>query len=235
MAVNRVMQAVGYVQKDRRAEFGDRYKYASESAFISAIRAAMVDEGLFLYPSAHEFRNEEHAPTKQGMRQWRCDTVVTWTLCHTSGESCTLQTIGCGIDSGDKGAPKAQTGAYKYAIRQLFMLETGDDPDDTHSAKQESRVQKQDRPQGGASRPAQENAPGGKREHHPSFKDKEKGAFFARLSELGVNYETLAEMCEAEGKPRPSQVDADARKKLLDWLGTDKGKSKYTSFANVGN
>jgi hypothetical protein len=35
-------------------------------------------------------------------------------------------------------APKALTGAYKYFLRQTFLIETGDDPDRYASADQEA-------------------------------------------------------------------------------------------------
>jgi hypothetical protein len=40
-----------------------------------------------------------------------------------------IQTTGEGADSGDKSSNKAMTGGYKYALRQVFCIETGDDPD----------------------------------------------------------------------------------------------------------
>ena len=33
------------------------------------------------------------------------------------------------MDVGDKSANKAATGLLKYALRQTFLIETGDDPD----------------------------------------------------------------------------------------------------------
>jgi hypothetical protein len=38
---------------------------------------------------------------------------------------------------GDKATAKAMTGAYKYALRQTFCIETGDDPDKDPSVDQE--------------------------------------------------------------------------------------------------
>jgi hypothetical protein len=40
---------------------------------------------------------------------------------------------GEGADSGDKSGNKASTGMLKYALRQTFLIETGDDPDSTPS------------------------------------------------------------------------------------------------------
>ena len=35
------------------------------------------------------------------------------------------------MDTGDKDSNKAMTAAFKYALRQTLMIETGDDPDKT--------------------------------------------------------------------------------------------------------
>src|SRR5262249_36903978 len=48
------------------------------------------------------------------------------------------QVLGEASDAGDKAAPKALTGAYKYFLRQTFLIETGDDPDRYASADQEA-------------------------------------------------------------------------------------------------
>jgi hypothetical protein len=65
--------------------------------------------------------------------------AVTYRLTHApSGESEDCQVLGEASDAGDKAAPKALTGAYKYFLRQTFLIETGDDPDRYASADQEA-------------------------------------------------------------------------------------------------
>jgi hypothetical protein len=65
--------------------------------------------------------------------------AVTYRLTHApSGESEDCQVLGEASDAGDKAAPKALTGAYKYFLRQTFLIETGDDPDRYTSADQEA-------------------------------------------------------------------------------------------------
>jgi hypothetical protein len=189
-ALTEVMRSVAYVQKDRRAEFGDRYKYASEAAFIGAVRDSMVKNGLVLRPLSIVSTVTEHAPTKQGSRQFRCDIHAEYELTHSSGETLQVCSLGCGIDVGDKAAYKAMTGAYKYAIRQLLMLETGDDPDHHHSSAQESPV-----------------------------KSKSLGtidaAFVSAVQALGVDYEALTAYLVDQNQPLPAQLPADRRAKLL--------------------
>ena len=49
---------------------------------------------------------------------------------------------GEGSDTGDKASNKALTGAYKYALRQTFCIETGDDPASTPRPRWSARSRK---------------------------------------------------------------------------------------------
>ena len=50
------------------------------------------------------------------------------------------------------------------------------------------------------------------------WSDRERGAFCARLGELGQDYGRVAAYCESIGRPRPSVMNAAQRKGLLTWL-----------------
>ena len=65
------------------------------------------------------------------------DITITYKIVAIEdGSSIDIQVAGGGHDSTDKKTYKALTGAYKYALRQTFMIETGDnDPDKTPSGK----------------------------------------------------------------------------------------------------
>ena len=69
------------------------------------------------------------------------NTVIQATLRFShapSGTSIDVTAVGEGSDAGDKGANKAMTGLYKYALRQTFCIETGDDPDKFASEEREA-------------------------------------------------------------------------------------------------
>lgn len=126
-AILRVMHKVGYVQKSGENEF-HHYKYATESDTIAALRPVMLDEGLILMPSMmHSPVLDQHGNTH---------IMMSYTLYHVpTGERMVINVPGSGNDRsskgtvGDKGVYKAMTGALKYALRQTFMLETGEDPE----------------------------------------------------------------------------------------------------------
>jgi len=124
-AINRIYAEIGYVQKEGSVNFGNtKYKYAGEAAFIAALRPVMVKYGVTVRVTATKLVYQ--AP---GHVIIQCKYAFE----HISGTVVYASAMGEGKDSGDKAIPKALTGAYKYALRQTFMLETGDDPDKVSS------------------------------------------------------------------------------------------------------
>jgi hypothetical protein len=131
-AIIAVMKEVGYVQKKRSA--GLSYSYAGEAALIEAVRPSMVEHGIYMHVQEITKVNRENYVTAKGTAM--ANTLVQTVIRFEHAPSATfidVPALGEGADSGDKSANKASTGAYKYAIRQTFCIETGDDPDDTAS------------------------------------------------------------------------------------------------------
>lgn len=127
-ALNAVMRAVGFVQKDKKNTFHG-YKYAGEEALLTVLRPALVENGLVLIPSLDGTPTmDEHGNT---------NLTMAYTLAHISGAVWPekIRVPGCGNDRakngtvGDKGAYKALTGANKYMLFKLFQIATGDDPE----------------------------------------------------------------------------------------------------------
>lgn len=147
-ALLEVYKQVGYVQKKGKITQGMKYNYAKESDFIEAIRPAMVEMGIVVHSSGISDieRTENSKVTKytddrngavseRDQTVYHFSAIYHFTFVHTpSNTSITTAAAGEGIDrNGDKAAYKASTGAMKYALRQTFLIETGDDPDDTPS------------------------------------------------------------------------------------------------------
>lgn len=146
--IKQVMEQTGYLQKDGEVAFGrTQYKYLSEEKITNEIRRAMLDVGLILYPTKMEIVDKREVTTRSGT-----STVLNIASHYRiqdveSGEYIDIQTLGEGMDNGDKTVYKAMTGAFKYAQRQTFMIPTGDDPDKTASdelvGKKEEQHQKE--------------------------------------------------------------------------------------------
>ena len=115
-AVCAVMKDVRHVTKTGRNDH-HKYNYASDADLLIALQPAMAVHGLILLPADVAWSNSGD----------RVDLIMTYELCHTSGESRRVQAAGSGIDKQDKAAYKAQTGCLKYALRQAFLIPTGDD------------------------------------------------------------------------------------------------------------
>jgi hypothetical protein len=138
-AINGVMEEVGYVKKTRSA--GVNYSFAGESALIAALRPAMVEHGIYMHVAKIESVTRENITTATKGAQMvntLISAVIRFTH-STSGTSIDSASTGEGFDSGDKSANKAMTGLYKYAMRQTFCIETGDDPD-KHASEERKPV-----------------------------------------------------------------------------------------------
>ena len=140
-AILEVMGSVGYVQKQSAS--GLQYTYASESALIAALRPAMIEAGVFCY--IVEIPSIEQLPyvTSNGKAMNRTIAHGIVRFGHPeSGTFIDVHAMGEGADIGDKAGNKAATGLLKYALRQTFLIETGDDPDQQSSEDQERITEK---------------------------------------------------------------------------------------------
>ena len=130
-AICEVMAAASHVQKTGQNSYHG-YNYASDADLLRVIQPAMAKAGLAMVPA-------QIAQTEKALDKGKVQTDVhlQYLLVHTSGETLTVQAIGRGIDKEDKGPYKAMTGALKYALRQTFLVPTGDDPE-VHSQVHEA-------------------------------------------------------------------------------------------------
>ena len=87
------------------------------------------ENGIYMSVSKVHAITRENYTTAKGTAMVNTVIHATVKFTHTSGESIEVDAVGEGSDSGDKSANKAMTGLYKYALRQTFCIETGDDPD----------------------------------------------------------------------------------------------------------
>jgi hypothetical protein len=117
------MAAASHVQKTGQNSFHG-YAYASDADLLRVIQPAMAKAGLAMVPS-----QIAQTETKLDKGKMQTDVHVQYLLVHTSGETLPVQATGRGIDKEDKGPYKAMTGALKYALRQTFLVPTGDDPE----------------------------------------------------------------------------------------------------------
>ena len=123
--LSEVMALVDRVPKNGRNEF-HKYDYATEADILDAVRGAMAERRLIMVPSGEEAKSEPRGDKGEHVFTLRSRFTV-----HDgdSGEELSFCMYGQGSDKLDKGAYKAATGAEKYALLKLFMIPTGDDPE----------------------------------------------------------------------------------------------------------
>jgi len=135
-AILEVMGNVGYVQKENKSSLP--YSFVGEAALIAALRPSMLEHGIICYVLELTDIERSGYVTAKGtaMNTTNVHGIVRFE--HPESESYRdVHAIGEGADPGDKAGNKAATGMLKYALRQTFLIETGDDPDATSSEGQE--------------------------------------------------------------------------------------------------
>lgn len=131
-AIKAVYNEVGYVQKTGVNQ-AQKYKYAGEADLIAALRPVMLEHGITVIPAGvHLLSYGGYRLTDANGNQKKTNRIVgvyKFDFTHESGTSVSVEVVGEGVDTGDKASYKAATGALKYALRQTFLIETGDEPE----------------------------------------------------------------------------------------------------------
>lgn len=123
-----VMGRVGYIQKEQPKRGGEGLKYSilNYNRLVAKVRPLLVEYGVIVYPV-------EASRVQVGNRT-EIDMVVRF-ICADRPESfLDVPSSGYGVDAQDKGPGKARTYSIKSALRDVLLLESGDDPDDDQSA-----------------------------------------------------------------------------------------------------
>lgn len=123
-----VRRRIGYVQKRGRNERFN-YNYVTAADIAGSVGDILAELGVVVIPSLEEISYEPAAGRGEATRMARVIMAYTFADADT-GEEVVATAAGQGLDAGDKAPYKAMTGALKYALLQLFLLATGDDPED---------------------------------------------------------------------------------------------------------
>jgi hypothetical protein len=134
LARQAVMRQVSTAPKDGANE-RHHYRYATEAGMVGAVRDAMVEAGLSLTPSG--VSDLSTVVGEKGSAQFWTQHYL---LRHVSGEGVEVRVRCGGWDSLDKQPYKGLTGAYKYALRQCFLIEVGgEDPEEEEGPPADSK------------------------------------------------------------------------------------------------
>ena len=117
-----VMKSIEYLNKDDRVEYkSTKYKAISEEKVTTAVRKALIKQGLVVFPIEQSVSQNGTITT----------TNTTYKMVNTENpeEYVILASSGQGADTQDKGVGKAMTYSYKYLMLRTFAIPTGEDPD----------------------------------------------------------------------------------------------------------
>jgi hypothetical protein len=126
-----IMATVDRVPKRGKNAFHG-YQYATEADVSDTVRNELSKRQVVIYSAIDAL--ETRVDVGDGGKSSNYVTAtMTFTLVDgESGEERSFKWAGAGQDRGEKGLYKAITGAEKYFLLKLFLIPTGDDPEDDH-------------------------------------------------------------------------------------------------------
>lgn len=134
--VLRAKDIVGVVKKDGKVEFKNtNYNYQKAEDIDIAVRNAFAEVGLIVVPVGFDVVGDAGGVVT---------IIQTYRIVDSeTGDYFECQMGGMGQDSGDKRIYKAETGAFKYLMKQLLQIPAQEnDPDNFPSEAVEAPVLK---------------------------------------------------------------------------------------------
>ena len=185
------------------------------------------------YITLEDLTSVARACNKHGLVFFHCqeDDACVTTLAHSDSGQYVESRVKL-LHGKQSPNPQTQGSAMTYARRQglaglLALCDCKDD--DGEAAMQGYRDDDVPFDGGGTEQPPQPEA----REHHESFEAVRK-AFCAALNrELDLDYNEVAMWCESIDNPRPSEMDDDQRRRLLDFLRSEPGLNRFLNWKEM--
>lgn len=139
-----IQQEIGSIEKDKETDKGPIYKYRSIENVYARIHELLVIHGLIVTKHLlnHDIRSVE-LQTRNGPKTYTMLTLhYRYTFNSTMGPEITTESVGSGMDDGDKAAGKADSYAAKYMFCGLFTVPTEDllDTDKTQYGESEDEL-----------------------------------------------------------------------------------------------
>jgi hypothetical protein len=131
--INAVQKEISYLQKDKKVDTGGGRSYfaLTHDKLVGELRGLLVKHGIATIPRIVSEHLDRHV-NQEGKVSYFTQVRVTIQMNNIDDKAdfCTIEAIGYGIDTQDKGAGKALSYATKYALLKTFMIESGDDEED---------------------------------------------------------------------------------------------------------
>lgn len=197
-------------------------KYADLAEVIDSIRKPLSDNGI--------------AFTQLNTTDEGGNVSVTTMLMHESGEFIGSTFSAKPQQANVQGYGSTITYLRRYSAMAIAGLASDDD--DGEAATSRTPMPQASLPAGArdvqtaAARTAKAFGGTASNVEHSSW-SVDKAPFLELLSEMGINYDHLAGLCEKMGRARPSQMETPNRANLIAWLRTPAGNTALTDYVNA--
>jgi hypothetical protein len=157
-----IMAEVEAIEKGRR-NAAQGYSFRGIDDMYNALHPLFAKHQVFITKAVlSETRTER--TNKNGAVMFCVVLKVRFTYFAPDGSSIIDETVGEGMDSGDKATNKALSAAFKYSVMQLLMIPTEEEKDsEVHTpeivAQPQHRQQSQNRPAQQPAKPQQAQQP----------------------------------------------------------------------------
>jgi len=122
-----IMSEIPTIGKDRK-NAAQNYQFRGIDDVYNTVNPIMAKHGVFMRAEVQDVKREER-PSKSGGTMAFVQVKVRYFFVAKDGSSVFTDSLGEGMDSGDKATPKAMSIAQKYAILQMFCIPTLDAKD----------------------------------------------------------------------------------------------------------
>jgi hypothetical protein len=131
-----IMSDAGWIAKDGTVNIArSTYSYTTEAQFIAELRPLFIRHQVIILPMSIkdlQIKEKITANNNNSNTSYMTTAIFVYRFIDVeSGEHIDIEMAAQGFDTTDKGIYKLATGAFKYALRQTFMIGTGDDPERT--------------------------------------------------------------------------------------------------------
>lgn len=126
-AIPAIMTDIPAIYKDRTND-AQHYNFRGIDDVYNAVNPLLSKHGVFMRADVQEIKREER-PSKSGGIMAFVQVRVRYSFVAKDGSFVSTDSLGEGMDSGDKATPKAMSVAQKYAILQMFCVPTADPKD----------------------------------------------------------------------------------------------------------
>jgi len=131
-AILSVMDAVKFIQNDKTIGFGQSaFKTVSGEKLKTVLQPILVANGITIRQTnvSHSLDFREWEDGGKIKREYICVAVVTYAIEHVSGETVEGQSLGMGINQGDKSPGIALSFALRNFLLNTFVIPHGEDSD----------------------------------------------------------------------------------------------------------